>query len=268
MKKYTDNPRIAPVQPTVKTSPQPGKLTGQYLLRDNPDAIATKKGKAVSPPTLEELGENFGFIYYRTNICPLTEKIELRLLEVNDYAQVWQDGNYLGHRMRDTFGKDPIDLALTDAPGTIDVLVENLGRINYGPFVGTEQKGIAGGVCLGFQRQLNWEYFLLPMSDVSNIPFGELKNTATPASFYRGTFTVDKIGETFLKRPGVKGCVWINGFALGRYWEIGASNTLYVPSPILKEGENEIIIFEQEKLSSDSFEFSTEPEYIEIPEDK
>ena len=124
------------------------------------------------------------------------------------------------------------------------------------------------GVCLGFQRQLNWEYFLLPMSDVSNIPFGELKNTATPASFYRGTFTVDKIGETFLKRPGVKGCVWINGFALGRYWEIGASNTLYVPSPILKEGENEIIIFEQEKLSSDSFEFSTEPEYIEIPEDK
>lgn len=58
---------------------------------------------------------------------------------------------------------------------------------------------------------------------------------------------MDKIGDTFLDVRGWgKGAAWINGHSLGKFWYIGPQQTLYVPGPWLKEGENEIVIFEME----------------------
>ena len=73
-----------------------------------------------------------------------------------------------------------------------------------------------------------------------------------------GEFELDEIGEAFILRPGVKGLVWVNGFNLGRYWNIGPTETLYIPSPVLKKGKNEVIILELEKLDSATINFSPE----------
>ena len=41
--------------------------------------------------------------------------------------------------------------------------------------------------------------------------------------------------------------MWVNGFLLGRYWEIGPQEALYLPGCILRE-ENEIVVFETDGL--------------------
>ena len=71
----------------------------------------------------------------------------------------------------------------------------------------------------------------------------------------RGHFLLEETGDTFLDmRPWGKGCVWINGHNIGRYWYIGPQQTLYVPAPWLRKGNNEIAIFEQLKSAQDSIE--------------
>jgi beta-galactosidase len=64
-------------------------------------------------------------------------------------------------------------------------------------------------------------------------------------AFYRGTFTLQKTGDTFLDvRTWSKGTVWVNGHQLGRFWNVGPQQTLYVPGPWLKKGINEVVIFD------------------------
>ena len=94
------------------------------------------------------------------------------------------------------------------------------------------------------------------MSDLSKLSFGGFAES--PATFHRATFEIDEIGEAFLMRPGTKGLVWVNGFNLGRYWSKGPTETLYIPSPVLKKGTNEIIVLELEKLDSAELKFSPE----------
>jgi beta-galactosidase len=45
-------------------------------------------------------------------------------------------------------------------------------------------------------------------------------------------------------RPWGKGYAWVNGHNLGRYWNIGPQQTMYVPGCWLKKGANEIIILD------------------------
>src|SRR5690625_4791201 len=122
-----------------------------------------------------------------------------------------------------------------------------MGRINYGPQM-YDTKGITQGVRLERQFLFHWEIFNLPMDNLHQLQFKNLDkashNNIEPM-FYRGEFYVDEIGDTFLELPDwTKGFVLINNFNIGRYWEIGPQQTLYVPGPILKKGVNEILIFE------------------------
>lgn len=104
------------------------------------------------------------------------------------------------------------------------------------------------------------------MSDLSGI---EWPNAAAPVSgtpaFYRAAFPyARKAGEyhdTFLKLEGWgKGVAWINGFNLGRFWERGPQRTLYLPGPFLRDGDNEIVVFESEGKSTDRVELVGAPE--------
>lgn len=256
LKKYTKNPRIREVAPSGKILPPPIRLSGQCRFREHPELFSGKHGTAVTPPTLEKLGENFGLIYYKTRIEPFEGSTELRLFGVNDYAQVWLDGHYLGSRFRDS-GKEGFPVDGCKEERCLELLVESLGRINYGPYVGRDHKGITGGVCLGFQQLFHWDYDLVPLADAGDIPFGDLETLREPASFYIGVFDLEETGEAFLKRPGRKGCAWINGFPLGRYWEEGPTETLYVPSSAIRKGLNTLILFEQEELTADTISFSS-----------
>ncbi|MBN2642046.1 MAG: beta galactosidase jelly roll domain-containing protein, partial [Victivallales bacterium] len=205
------------------------------------------------------LSQNFGFIHYRKRLEGPLGKVGLRLFHVNDYAQVWLDGHYLGSRMRDD-GQNPFPVEVQEEGAVLDILVENCGRINYGVYVGKDFKGITQAVAVEFQEQLDWEYYSLPLDSLDALKFAEFDNRPGQVRFHRGEFQLDATGDTFLRRPGTKGSVWINGFHLGRYWNIGPTETLYVPAPVLKRGVNEIIIMEQEALESDSVSFQATPD--------
>ncbi len=264
IRKHTGNPRIRPVAPSRKICPGPAEFTSSARVLDNLEALRSVGGRSVTPVTMEQAGESFGFIHYSTRLdgpmyaASVTGTPEiLRLFDVNDFAQVWLDGAYLGSRWRET-GVNGFELPEIPASGArLDILVENCGRINYGPRVGRDFKGITGGVAVELQLRLNWEYNAMPMEDLGGLAWRDFADV--PASFHRGEFTLEETGEAFLKRPGRKGLVWINGFNLGRYWDRGPTQTLYVPSPVLRKGRNEIVVLELEALETDGAEFVPAP---------
>lgn len=263
--KYSENPNIAPVKPGKKICPPAVTLTESAAVLDNLKNLSSVSGSAQFPPTMEELGENFGFLHYSTRLDgPLySQEVtgfpeHLRLIDVNDFAQVWLDGKYLGSRWRPTGEEEPFDLPEIPPEGArLDLLVENCGRVNYGQRIGKDFKGIIGGVALEMQFRLGWDYDMLPMNDPGRLDFRSFSDS--PATFHRAFFRLEETGDAFLMRPGVKGLVWINGFNLGRYWNKGPTETLYVPAPVLKKGCNEIIVLELVKLDSAEIAFSPEP---------
>jgi beta-galactosidase len=191
------------------------------------------------------LGQNYGFILYRTQVTGPRAEALLTIRELHDRAHVFVDGQLLGVLERETPEKK---LMLSIPPGgiTLEILVENMGRINYGP-ESHDRKGITEGVLLGQQYLFNWTIFPLPLDDLSGLRFSPATSTERP-TFYRGRFVVTAPNDTFLALDGwTKGVCWINGFNLGRYWERGPQKTLYIPAPLLHKGENELIVFELDR---------------------
>ena len=131
----------------------------------------------------------------------------------------------------------------TAAP--VDIVVENMGRVNFGPNMVTDRKGITEKVTLGGEELTGWEIYQLPLSDLSRLTFSA-KPKSSPA-FYRGAFKLTSTGDNYLDMRGWgKGCVWVNGHNLGRYWRIGPQQSLFIPAEWLKEGRNEIIVLDLE----------------------
>ena len=220
------------------------EMTGRVGLFDSLDALS-KPIERPTPDPMETVGQNYGFILYRTKFIGPREPMPLVLMDVHDRALVFVDGQYRGVIDRDG-PKEEIVLEFAAGEHQLDLLVENMGRVNYGPHL-ADRKGITEGVRLGYaygQFLFGWTLWPMGMDDLSGLVFGELKGRDGPA-FYRGVLKIDEAKDTFLALPGwTKGVVWMNGFNLGRYWDRGPQKTLYVPAPVLKEGENEIVVFE------------------------
>ena len=141
-----------------------------------------------------------------------------------------------------------------------DVLVENMGRVNFGPRMELQRKGIGRCVQINGHIHNGWDIYTLPLDNVDKVDFSKEYKEGTPA-FYRFTFDVDEKGDTFIDFDGWgKGVIFINGFNLGRFWEIGPQKRLYLPAPLLKEGENEIIVFETDGKCADSIDLKDEPD--------
>ncbi|MBQ3795051.1 MAG: beta-galactosidase [Butyrivibrio sp.] len=141
-----------------------------------------------------------------------------------------------------------------------DVLVENMGRVNFGPRMETQRKGIGRCVQINGHIHNDWDIYTLPLDNIDKLDFTKEYKDGTPA-FYRFTFDVSEKGDTFLDFEGWgKGVAFINGFNLGRFWEIGPQKRLYIPAPLLKDGENEIIIFETDGKVRDTIELKDEPD--------
>jgi beta-galactosidase len=197
--------------------------------------------RSARPKTMEQLGQAYGYILYRTHVQG-PAKSELTVKEVHDYASIFVNGKHVGaidRRLQQT----GIPIEIPAGTNTLDILVENLGRINFGPQLDTDRKGITGSVTLNGRELTDWEIFPLPMSEPASLPFatGARKSPA----FYRGTFHLTQTGDTFLDVSGLgMGVVWVNGHNLGRFWNIGPQQTLYVPGVWLKRGENSVIVFD------------------------
>lgn len=199
--------------------------------------------RSVTPQSMEMLGQNYGFILYRTQLTGPRQEEPLELYECRDRALVYVDGEYRGLLERDN-RETSVRLGFDAGAYQLDILVENQGHVNFGPHMITDRKGISDSVQLGGQSLFHWSIFPLPLDDLSGLRYTPLGTWQGPA-FYRGTLTVDEPVDTFLTLPGwTKGNAFLNGFNLGRYWKIGPLRTMYVPAPLLRRGENELVIFE------------------------
>lgn len=200
------------------------------------------------PQTMEAVGQSYGFILYRTKLEQPTEG-RLEITEVHDYALVLEGSKLLGviDRRLKHAGLD-VELA---AGAALDILVENMGRTNYGPHMGDDRKGITERVTLAGKELIGWEIYRLPLTDLSGLVFTPDRKPV-PA-FHRGTFELEAVGDTFLDMRGWgKGCVWVNGHNLGRYWRIGPQQSLFLPGPWLKKGKNEVMVLDLEESSQRS----------------
>ena len=139
--------------------------------------------------------------------------------------------------------------------------MENMGRVNYGPMVNWQRKGIDGCVLINSRfSQHNWKQYPLPMEHLERLDYTAGYEEGLPA-FYRFVFEAEETADTFLDFAGWgKGFVLVNGFPLGRFWEEGPQRRLYVPAPLLKKGGNEIVIFETEGKHTDSICLEAKPD--------
>jgi beta-galactosidase len=229
--------------------PLPKRAYGVIRLRehaglfDNLDRLSNPVER-ICPEPMEKLGQAYGFILYSTRIEGPRPGMELTLQEVRDRALVFTDGVLAG--VVERWNPSPIPLEVPPEGVKLDILVENMGRINYGPYL-RDPKGITEGVRLGNQFLHGWTIYPLPLESLKSLSFAEESSVPSGGApvFYRGTFDVDAKTDTFIRLDGwTKGVVFLNGFNLGRYWNEGPQRTLYVPAPLLKEGENELVVFE------------------------
>lgn len=255
--------KYAPI-PAVKLLPQaPKKAYGTVSMTERAGFFENMgciggQHRSPCPYPMEKYGQGYGYILYRTEISGPREEAPLVLQDVHDRALVFLDGRYLGTVDRNG-STEPIAFAVPEGGAHLDVLVENMGRINYGTQL-MDPKGITVGIRHGQQFLYGYKVHTLPMDDLSNLTFSSAVGTecACPA-FYRGVLRVNEPGDTFLRLPGWgKGFVTVNGFNIGRYWQIGPQQTLYIPGTLLHTGDNEIIAFELHH-AADEVEFLNHP---------
>ena len=140
-----------------------------------------------------------------------------------------------------------VTLPARERAATLDILVDAMGRVNFGPEV-HDRKGLHGPVTLDGTQLTGWQIYNLPLDSamLANLEYADLpaQPLAGPA-FYRLTIDLADPGDTFLDmRSWGKGYTWVNGHNLGRYWNIGPQQTMYLPGCWLKRGRNEIIILD------------------------
>ncbi|MDP4209049.1 MAG: beta-galactosidase [Bacteroidota bacterium] len=196
------------------------------------------------PLTFEQLGQGYGYVLYSKRFNqPLKGKMTIPGLR--DYALVYINGKKVGelNRINNQYTME-VNIPFN---GQLDILVENMGRINYGAEIPNNTKGIIDPVKINdFEISGDWEMYKIPMDkapDISMVP--NSAKVGLPA-IYSASFNVKKPGDVFLDMHGWgKGIVFVNGINLGRYWKVGPQQTLYLPGCWLKKGKNEIVIFEQ-----------------------
>lgn len=197
------------------------------------------------PQAMEKYDQGFGNILYRTTI-PAGPATSLEAAAIKDFGFVFVDGQRTGVLDRRS-GKAKINLPARTNVAQLDILVEPMGRVNFGPEM-KDPKGLIAPVKLGNEILKGWQVFNLPFDQkmLGNLKF---KKQLTPPNnapaFWHIDFEIETPGDTFLDlRNWGKGVVWVNGHCLARFWNIGPTQTAYIPGCWLKAGKNEIVIWD------------------------
>ncbi|NKY09385.1 glycoside hydrolase family 35 protein [Cellulomonas hominis] len=243
--------RYAPVPDEVPADPPPAPEAAVGLDRRVPFAAAAELLGVAKGwdhlPTTDELEHWSGFTLYRTRVT--AEDRVITFGEVRDRAVVALDGDPVGVLSR---AEGTRTLALPARAGELTVLLEDQGRVNYGPRIG-EPKGLVGGARTAVREVTAWETVALRLDAVDGAladllaaaPATPVDEPVAGPAFVAGTFATAAGADHFLRLDGwSKGLVWVNGFLLGRYWSAGPTRTLYVPGPLLRAEGNEIVLLE------------------------
>jgi beta-galactosidase len=194
------------------------------------------------PRSMETFGQSYGYILYRKELTgPVAGTLVVD--DVRDYAAV-----YLNHKLQGTLDRrlKQTQLAITipAGPSTLDILVENTGRVNVGPRLQDGQSGVTRSVSLAGHELSGWQVFCLPMNGPEELKDWKQQAQSGPA-FHRGTFTLVSVADTYLDVSALgKGFVWVNGHNLGRTWGIGPEQSLFLPAPWLRKGVNQVVVFD------------------------
>lgn len=235
-------PELPPETPRA-TFPISSQMRTASLWKNLPAPVASP-----TPLTFEELNQAYGYVLYRTGLRK-DQGGKLVLEGLHDYAQVYVDQRLIGVLDR-RLGTDTLEIPHQTHAATLDILVENSGRVNYTKVILTERKGLTGAVTLDGKAPESWMIYSLPMSDVSHLHFA-----AEPCSgpcFLETSMQVDKPADTYIDTKALhKGMLWVDGTPLGRFWSIGPQYALYMPGAWLQTGANNATFFDLNADASD-----------------
>ena len=227
-------------------------LTEKAELFKNLNNISASQPQQSSYPlTMEELGQDYGYLVYDTQIEGPFEEMKLVIEGLHDRAYIYIDGERKGVHDRMNRQKDEIKIGLKKGEKReLRILVENLGRVNYGIHL-KDEKGILEGVRIGQTYHYGYTMYPIDCRNLERLEWEKLEKKTEGPVFLKGKFQIGEetpLEDTFVRLNGFhKGNVWINGFHLGRYWnDAGPQKTLYLPAPLLKKGENIIMVLELE----------------------
>lgn len=215
------------------------KLTSSLSILTNLPVPRT----SLNPLTFEDLHQPYGFVLYRTKVKG-GKTGTLHLNGLRDFAVVMVNGNRVGTLDR-RLNQDSLTVALPKGQVTLDILVENLGRINFGKYLLQNKKGLTGKVLFAGSELQHWSMYGLPFDNIDALKYSTASNKTNQPVVLKGHFDVSKVGDTYLDmQDWGKGVVWVNGHNLGRYWRVGPQQTVYVPVEWLKKKGNEIVVLE------------------------
>jgi len=238
---------IAPyLPPDRKPVPVPGPLSsmetssiGMNIFTSVWDNLP-EPVRSAQPLSFRDLSLTTGFVLYRTRL-ETGKGGKLVTAGLNDYATVFCDGEYAGTIDRRK-GTSSLNIPEgKDGNRVIDIFTEAMGHP-----VEFEGKGITGPVTFEGEELINWEMFSFPMDSkfIYNLRSSN-RNPGREGIFFRGSFFLSDKADVFLDMSNFrKGRVWVNGNDLGRYWDIGPGRRLFCPTGFLREGSNEIIVFD------------------------
>ncbi|WP_082902568.1 beta-galactosidase [Paraburkholderia ginsengiterrae] len=275
---YLSTPLPEPPQPvpTISRTGSDALMPARWAsIWDNLPA-ALPAAQTVHPQAFEMYGQTSGFVLYRKRLPGYRGGV-LDIAQVHDYATVFVGGQYVGGVSRalmpercaqplNVMRHAPLEVPRVPLPPDgdvlLEILVEGMGRINYGHAM-IDRKGILEPVTLqdvegSSDTLIGWEVFLLPMDSafIANLR-PVCANPNKGGLFFKATLRLDALGDTYLDmRDWTKGVVWVNGHNLGRYWNIGPQRRLYCPAPWLKQGDNEIVIFDLHQLEAKPIELA------------
>ncbi|WP_173915341.1 glycoside hydrolase family 35 protein [Halobacillus sp. Marseille-Q1614] len=203
----------------------------------------SRRVKHIRPLPIEKIDQSYGYTLYRTEVNR-KGGLSMKIDDIHDRAYIYINGKHVSTIYKnDELRK--VTLNFPNESNTLEILVENMGRANYGEHL-ADRKGITSNIWLGEQYFFNWEMYAIELDWLPD-NFLAGKDVRYP-KFFRGTFDAEGLHDTFIDSTGfTKGNIFINGFNLGRYWNTaGPQQRIYLPGPLLKDKDNELVILELE----------------------
>lgn len=239
-------------EPPRRQAAASAPLTPARSLLDHVRSLPASGLPTPGPQTFEQLGAEDGLVVYEAEIS-FPSAATLTIDGLHDRAVVFLDDARLGTLARD--GRTTLALPDDAGRGLLTIVVESLGRINYGPYTG-EGKGIMRGVMIGRRLVNGWTHRIVPQTAPDA---GHVAESADGVAVAR--LEVPEPLDAWLAFPGgSKGMVWLNGFLLGRYWSVGPQETLYAPAPLWNRGVNEVVVLDVDGLGT-SVEIREQPSF-------
>ena len=253
MAKYTGGKKL----PAVPKAPMPIISVPEFKLTEYKplsNGIADEK-ESSKPLSFEDMDMGWGTMVYTTTLPEVKAGATLTG-EFHDFAQVYLNGKYVGKIDR-VKNEKSLELPAAAAGSELTIVVEGMGRINFGRAI-KDYKGIIGNVSISTSDEVcditlspkQWNNQTIPddyttAAKALDAPQNKMRGLQTRAGYYRGYFNISKVGDTFINMEAFgKGQVYVNGHALGRFWQIGPQQTLYLPGCWLKKGKNEVVVLD------------------------